>query len=51
MKLNGGSFVAVKDASSAIPGAPVETCGACHGAGKSVDVKVEHGVGAFQYNQ
>ena len=50
MQLNGGSFNAVKDADSKTPAAPVETCGTCHGAGKPVDVKVEHGVGAFQFN-
>jgi hypothetical protein len=50
MELNGGSFNAVKDANSRTPGAPIETCGNCHGAGKPVDVKVSHGVGAFQFN-
>ena len=30
---NGGSFNAVKDADSRTPGAPLETCGDCHGPG------------------
>jgi OmcA/MtrC family decaheme c-type cytochrome len=51
MKLNGGSFDAVKAADSTTPGAPIETCGNCHGAGRPVDVKVEHGVGDFRYNE
>jgi OmcA/MtrC family decaheme c-type cytochrome len=50
MELNGGSFSAVKDASSGTPAAPVETCAGCHGPGKAVDVKVTHGVGQFQFN-
>ena len=48
MELNGGSFSAVKDASSATPAAPAEACANCHGPGKAVDVKVTHGVGQFQ---
>ena len=50
MELNGGSFNAVKDGSSATPAAPVEACAACHGPGKPVDTKLIHGVGQFQYN-
>jgi OmcA/MtrC family decaheme c-type cytochrome len=50
MELSGGSFDAVKDADSRIPGAPLETCGTCHGEGRSADVKVLHGVGEFNYN-
>jgi OmcA/MtrC family decaheme c-type cytochrome len=51
MELNGGSFTAVKAADSTTPGAPVETCDTCHGAGKPVDVKTEHGVGEFRFNE
>lgn len=51
MQLNGGSFTAVKAADSSTPAAPIETCGNCHGAGKPVDVKIEHGVGEFRYNE
>lgn len=50
MVTSGGSFDAVKAADSTIPGAPVEACGSCHGAGRSADVKVMHGVGEFNYN-
>ena len=45
MQFNNGSFNAIKDATSETPGVPPETCGACHGAGKSVDVKVVHNIG------
>jgi OmcA/MtrC family decaheme c-type cytochrome len=48
MQLNGGSFDAVKDANSATPAAPVETCAGCHGEGKLADVKVQHGFGQSQ---
>jgi OmcA/MtrC family decaheme c-type cytochrome len=51
MQLNGGSFDAIKAADSTTPAAPIETCGNCHGEGKSADVKVEHGVGEFRYNE
>jgi OmcA/MtrC family decaheme c-type cytochrome len=48
MQLNTGSFDAVKDASSATPGVPAETCADCHGAGRPTDVKVQHGFGQSQ---
>jgi OmcA/MtrC family decaheme c-type cytochrome len=48
MQLNSGSFDAVKDASSATPGVPAETCADCHGPGKPTDVKVQHGFGQSQ---
>ncbi|HET7202684.1 MAG TPA: OmcA/MtrC family decaheme c-type cytochrome [Steroidobacteraceae bacterium] len=51
MQLNGGSFDAVKAADSTTPGAPTETCGDCHGEGEAADVKVEHGVDEFRYNE
>ena len=50
MELNGGSFSAVKDASSATPAAPAEACANCHGPGRPSDVKVRHGVGQFPSN-
>ena len=51
MRLNGGSFDAVKAADSTTPAAPIETCGTCHGEGGPADVKVEHGVDEFRYNE
>jgi OmcA/MtrC family decaheme c-type cytochrome len=45
MQQNGGSFSAVKAADSTTPGAPVETCGTCHGEGRPADVAVVHGFG------
>ncbi len=48
MQLNGGSFNATKNADSTSNEAPLETCSFCHGAGKPADVKLEHGVDAFQ---
>jgi OmcA/MtrC family decaheme c-type cytochrome len=47
---NGGSFNATKNANGTSDAAAAETCGTCHGPGKPADVKVEHGVGEFQYN-
>jgi hypothetical protein len=47
MELNGGSFNAIKAADSAIPAAPLETCGTCHGPGRVADVKIVHGIGRF----
>ncbi len=51
MEINGGSFNAVKDANSRTPGAPLETCGVCHGKGTGpADVAIAHGVGQFLFN-
>jgi OmcA/MtrC family decaheme c-type cytochrome len=50
MEQNGGSFGAIKAADSSTPGAPLETCGTCHGPGRSADVKVLHGVDRFNSN-
>ena len=50
MEQNGGSFEAVKAADSTTPGAGLETCGTCHGPGRSADVKVLHRIGQFGYN-
>ena len=45
------AFSAVKDADSLTPGAPLETCGVCHGKGTGpADVATAHGVGQFLYN-
>jgi cytochrome c553 len=48
---NGGSFSATKNADGTSPQAAAETCGACHGAGRTVDVKVAHRIDQFRYNQ
>jgi OmcA/MtrC family decaheme c-type cytochrome len=51
IEINGGAFSAVKDADSRTPGAPLETCGVCHGKGTGpADVATAHGVGQFLYN-
>jgi OmcA/MtrC family decaheme c-type cytochrome len=51
MEINGAAFSAVKDADSRTPGAPLETCGVCHGKGTGpADVATAHGVGQFLYN-
>jgi OmcA/MtrC family decaheme c-type cytochrome len=47
---NGGDFEATKAADSTLISAGVETCGLCHGPGRSVDVGVVHGVGEFSFN-
>jgi hypothetical protein len=49
MQFNNGSFNAIKDASSATPGVPPETCADCHGLGEAVDVKEVHHVAEFNH--
>jgi OmcA/MtrC family decaheme c-type cytochrome len=49
MEQNNGSFTAVKAADSTIA-LPPETCGTCHGPGRSADVKTVHGIGQFNFN-
>ena len=51
MVFNGGSYTATKNADGTSPQAAAENCGACHGAGRSVDVKVAHRIDEFRYNQ
>jgi OmcA/MtrC family decaheme c-type cytochrome len=46
MMQNGGSFTAVKNASSQV--VSTETCAICHGPGAIADVKVVHNVAAYQ---
>jgi OmcA/MtrC family decaheme c-type cytochrome len=51
MEINGAAFSAIKDVDSLTPGAPIETCGVCHGKGAgAADVATVHGVGQFLYN-
>jgi OmcA/MtrC family decaheme c-type cytochrome len=51
MEQNGGNFAATKTADGTLVSSSLETCGLCHGPGRSADVKVVHGVGEFQYNE
>jgi hypothetical protein len=45
MSQNGGSTTVSKDAEGrTIPGATVETCTVCHGAGAIADVAVVHNI-------
>jgi mono/diheme cytochrome c family protein len=46
MMQNGGSFTALKNASSQV--VSTETCSICHGPGAIADVKVVHNVAAYQ---
>ncbi|HTW75691.1 MAG TPA: OmcA/MtrC family decaheme c-type cytochrome [Steroidobacteraceae bacterium] len=48
MQQNGGSFTAMKDASSQIVGGNQETCVLCHGPGATADVGVVHNISAYQ---
>ncbi len=50
MQQNGGSFEATKNADGTSNEAALENCAFCHGEGRAADVKVEHGVGEFNYN-
>jgi OmcA/MtrC family decaheme c-type cytochrome len=50
IELNGGSFNATKNADGTSNEAAAENCTTCHGAGKTYDVKTEHGVSSFDYN-
>jgi OmcA/MtrC family decaheme c-type cytochrome len=50
MTQNGGDFAAGKAADGSLISSGVETCGLCHGPGRSADVKVVHRVGEFPYN-
>jgi OmcA/MtrC family decaheme c-type cytochrome len=50
MTQNGGDFAAGKAADSSLVSASVETCGLCHGPGRTADVKAVHGVDEFEFN-
>jgi OmcA/MtrC family decaheme c-type cytochrome len=50
MTQNGGDFAAGKAADGSLVSSGVETCGLCHGPGRTADVKVVHRVGEFPYN-
>jgi OmcA/MtrC family decaheme c-type cytochrome len=50
MMQNGGDFNATKAADSTLISSGVETCGLCHGEGRTADVELMHGVGDFEFN-
>ena len=50
MVQNGGDFNATKSADSSLISSGAETCGLCHGEGRSADVAIVHGVGTFESN-
>jgi OmcA/MtrC family decaheme c-type cytochrome len=49
MTQNGGSFNAAKPANGIVT-SPLETCSLCHGPGKPADVKTEHAVGIYKFD-
>jgi OmcA/MtrC family decaheme c-type cytochrome len=47
---NGGDFNATKAADSSLISSGAETCGLCHGEGRSADVAIVHGIDTFESN-
>ena len=47
---NGGDFNATKAADSTLISSGAETCGLCHGEGRSADVAIVHGIDTFESN-
>ncbi len=50
MVQNGGDFNATKAADSTLVSSGSETCGLCHGEGRSSDVAIVHGIDTFESN-